>query len=138
MTTGRSDRLGAYRAAQRRFRPDRGQFERLVAEALASLPHEFRARLDNVALVVEDWPSPGLLQRQGLDPESDTLLGFYEGTPLGQRGSAYHLATPDRIILFRGPILAAGRTRAQVVREVRETVMHEVGHYFGLAEHELH
>jgi predicted Zn-dependent protease with MMP-like domain len=137
MSTGRSDRLDAYRTAQRRYRPDRREFERLAAEVLASLPHEFRARLDNVALVVEDWPSRGLLQRQGLDPEVETLLGLYEGTPLGQRGSDYHLAVPDRIILFRGPILAACETRAQVVREVRDTVVHEVGHYFGLAEPEL-
>ena len=130
--SGRSERIAAYRAVQQRYRPNRREFGRLVQEALASLPEEFRRRLDNVLVVVEDWPPGGQS-----DPADETLLGLYRGTPYGERGTAYHLATPDRITIYRGPILARARTRDQVLREVRDTVVHEVGHYFGLGEEEL-
>jgi predicted Zn-dependent protease with MMP-like domain len=100
------------------------------------LPDEFRQRLDNLAVVVEDWPSTGQTTAAG-GSEADGLLGLYQGTPLGGRGTDYHLAPPDRITIYRRPILALCRTRAEVVREVRDTVVHEVGHYFGLGEHEL-
>jgi predicted Zn-dependent protease with MMP-like domain len=132
----RQHRLNAYRSVQRRYRPGRRQFERLVLEALASLPNEFRQRLDNVALVVEDWPSTS--EATGADGgETHSLLGLYRGTPLGNRGTDYHLSPPDRITIYRRPILALCRTRAEVIREVRDTVVHEVGHYFGLGEDEL-
>ena len=133
MSLGRRERVAAYRAAQGRFRPDRRQFERLVAEALERVPAEFRARLDNVAVVVEEWP------REGRDGGTDDgpLLGLYQGTPLGERGTGYHLATPDRITLYRGPILALCRSREDVIREVRDTVVHEIGHFFGLGEADL-
>ena len=135
MSTIRRARLAAYRAAQHRYRPDRRQFERLVEEALAGLPTEFRRRLDNVAIVVEDWPSDAE-ERAGHGADGP-LLGLYQGTPFALRGTDYHLVPPDRIILFRGPILALCRSRAEVLREVRDTVVHEVGHYFGLSEDEL-
>src|SRR5690348_971518 len=117
MSPGRRERLAAYRAAQSRFRPDRRQFEWLVAEALEQVPQEFRARLDNVAVVVEEWPREG----RGDGAEGAPLLGLYRGTPLGERGTGYHLATPDRITLYRGPILSLCRSREDVIREVRDT-----------------
>lgn len=135
MTATRRDRLAAYRLSQRRYRPSRREFERLVAAAVAGLPAEFKTRLDNVALVVEEWPRQS---DQGPEEhESSTLLGLYQGTPLVRRGLDYHLVPPDRITIYRGPILAVCETRADVEREVRDTVLHEVGHYFGLEEHEL-
>lgn len=133
MSVGRRERVAAYRTAQGRFRPNRRQFERLVGEALDGLPERFRRRLDNVAVVVEEWPP----DRSGGAPTAGPLLGLYEGTPLGERGLGYHLVAPDRITLFRGPILALCRTRAEVIREVRDTVVHEIGHLFGLGDAEL-
>lgn len=129
MTSGRRDRIGIYRDIQRRFRPDRRQFEALVQEALAQLPETFLSRVENVAIVVEDDPrSPR---------EQEALLGLYEGIALPHRGDGYHLTAPDRITLFRRPILATATSREEVVKEIRDTLIHEIGHYFGLDEHEL-
>jgi predicted Zn-dependent protease with MMP-like domain len=136
MTSSRLERLAAYRSVQRRYRPSHREFELLVLEALEGLPEQFRALVDNVALVVENWP-PHKSPVPGESDAADDLLGLYEGTPFGERGVGYHLVTPDRITIYRGPILAACKTRAEVVREVRDTVSHEIGHYFGLGDDEL-
>jgi predicted Zn-dependent protease with MMP-like domain len=131
----RQERLADYRAAQRRYRPDREQLAQLAARLLDELPAEFRERLENVAIVVEEWPPAG---REGTDTgEPDLLLGLYQGTPYTRRDSGYHLAAPDRITLYRGPILQLCNTPAEVQREVRDTLLHEIGHFFGLEEHEL-
>jgi predicted Zn-dependent protease with MMP-like domain len=117
----------------------REEFEALVEEALAQLPTEFRAALDNVAVMVEEEPSNEDLEEVGIDPQDpdrDELLGLYQGVPLPERDSFYS-ALPDRVLVFRGPILRSADSRRQVVREIRETVQHELGHYFGLAEEEL-
>jgi len=135
MSADRRGRLAPYRSAQRRYRPDRRQFEQLVEEALDRLPEEFRRRIDNVAIVVEDWPRPS--DPGGGDTDGAPLLGLYQGTPFGLRGTDYHLVPPDRITLYRGPILSLCRDRADVLREISDTVVHEVGHYFGLQDDEL-
>jgi predicted Zn-dependent protease with MMP-like domain len=108
----------------------------LVAEAFERLPAEFRRRLENIAIVVANWPASHRCARQA-DLGPAPLLGIYRGTPLGQRGTDYHLVPPDRITIYRGPILAQCRDQAEVLREVRDTLVHEVGHYFGLDEKEL-
>jgi predicted Zn-dependent protease with MMP-like domain len=136
LSSNRGDRLAKYRSEQRRYRPSRREFERLVADALDGLPAEFRARLDNIAIVVEEWPeADGASGPDSVD--SSMLLGLYQGTPLGERSAGYHLVTPDRITIYRGPILAMCKSRADVLREVRDTVIHEVGHFFGLGDDEL-
>jgi len=115
------------------------EFESLVEEALEQLPEEFKEALDNVAVMVQEEPSDEDLEEVGIDPddpERDDLLGLYQGTPLTERDSFYS-ALPDRVLIFRGPILRACDTRRQVIREIRETVQHELGHYFGLEEDEL-
>jgi predicted Zn-dependent protease with MMP-like domain len=134
MTVGRRARLDTYRSVQRRFRPDRRHFERLVTEALEHIPAGFLDRLENVAIVVEEWPSPG---GAGRVAAQDSPLGLYRGMPITARDSGYHLVPPDQITIYRGPILALCRTRAEVIQEIRDTVVHEVGHYFGLEDHEL-
>ena len=113
-------------------------FETLVAEALDQLPVSIRERMENVAVVVEEWPRPTRLAALGYDPNQD-LLGLYEGIPRHQRGSGYHLAVPDRITIFRQPILDQAGTggREAIVREVRTTVIHEVAHHFGIDDEEL-
>jgi predicted Zn-dependent protease with MMP-like domain len=113
-------------------------FETLVAEALDHLPISIRERMENVAVVVEEWPRPTRLTALGYDPD-ESLLGLYEGIPRHQRGSGYHLAVPDRITIFRQPILdqAGSGGRDAIVHEVRKTVIHEVAHHFGIDDEEL-
>lgn len=115
------------------------EFEALVEEALEQLPEEFREALENVAVMVQEEPSAEDLEEVGIDPddpEADELLGLYQGVPLTERDSFYS-ALPDRVLVFRGPILRSCDSRRQVIREIRETVQHELGHYFGLEEDEL-
>lgn len=121
------------------MRVSREEFEALVEEALTQLPAEFRAALDNVAVMVEEEPSDDDLEGVGIDPrdpDRDDLFGLYQGIPLIDRDSFYS-GLPDRVLIYRGPILRACDTRREVIREVRDTVQHELGHYFGLEEHEL-
>jgi predicted Zn-dependent protease with MMP-like domain len=113
----------------------RGAFERLVEEALDQLPEEFAELLENVAVVVEEEPAPEVLDEMGMDPEEE-LFGLYLGVPMPERGSDYQ-ALPDRIALYRGPILRYCRDRREVIQEVRDTVVHELGHYFGLDDEEM-
>ncbi len=113
------------------------QFRTLVAEALDGLPPEFGELLDNVAVVVEDEPQPADLRALGMEPgEGTELLGLYHGTPLDARGFEYG-GLPDRVVIYRKPILRVARTRAEVIRQVQETVLHELGHHFGLEEDDL-
>lgn len=121
------------------MRVSREEFEALVERALAELPEEFKEALDNVAVMVEDEPSEEDLASVGIDPDDpdeDDLLGLYQGVPLRDRDSFYS-ALPDRVLIYRGPILRACDTRREVIREIRDTVQHELGHYFGLEEDEL-
>lgn len=113
----------------------RSAFERLVEEALDGLPEEFAAMLENVAVVVEEEPDPAVLHELGMDPEEE-LLGLYLGVPLPERDSQYQ-ALPDRVAIYRGPVLRICGSRREVVREVRDTVVHELGHYFGLEDEEM-
>jgi len=114
------------------------EFERLVEEALDSLPERFAALLDNVVVVVEEEPHGSDLDL--LDHDHDhgrgELLGIYRGTPLTRR-SYDSFRMPDQIAIFRGPILRVSRTRSDAHRQIRETVIHELGHYFGLSDEEM-
>jgi len=114
----------------------RGRFEQLVVEALDSLPGRFRAHLRNVAVIVEDEPSPELLEEMEVPP-GETLFGLYHGTPLTERPWDYGNALPDRIVVFRRPNEADCASEAEVVTNIGETLIHEVGHFFGLSEEEI-
>lgn len=118
-----------------RLRLDSDEFARLVEKALDDLPGEFGEALENIAVVVQEEPDLELLTEYGFDPKEE-LLGLYEGVPLSERDSFYQ-ALPDRISIYRGPILRHCRSRREVVREVRDTVVHEIGHYFGLGDDEM-
>jgi predicted Zn-dependent protease with MMP-like domain len=111
-------------------------FEALVAEALEELPQEFKPYLDNVAVVVESVPSPALLQEMGLWPDH-TLLGLYQGVPLPERGFGYGNRLPDCITIFQQPIEALYHTPGEIKEAVKETVVHEIGHFFGLDDTQL-
>ena len=112
------------------------EFEALVERALEELPEELLALLDNVAVLVEEEPSPEELQEVGLPP-GEELFGLYHGTNLLERDTYYAGTLPDRVIIFRGPILRACNDRREVIREVRDTVVHELGHYFGMEEDQM-
>jgi len=107
------------------------QFEQAVDRALESLPPEFQQLLDNVAIFIEDHPSRSLLRELGMSP-NDTLLGLYEGIPQTERTTSYDLVAPDRITLFQRPIEESCRTDAEVAEQIRRTILHEVGHHFGI------
>jgi len=114
----------------------RERFRQLVSEALDTIPARFRRHLENIAIVVEDEPSPALLDEMEVE-EPDTLFGLYQGTPLTERRWDYGNVLPDRIVLFQGPIEDVSETEDDVVTEIGETLIHEVGHYFGLSEEEI-
>jgi predicted Zn-dependent protease with MMP-like domain len=114
----------------------RWHFDRLVAEAVDELPRGFRRRLRNIAVVVESEPSRELLEDMGLWPHG-TLLGLYQGVPLTERGFSYGNVLPDRITIFQKPIEAVCRTREEIKEAVKDTVKHEIGHYFGLDDARL-
>ncbi len=111
------------------------EFQGLVLEALERLPEEFKARLSNVDVIVQDWPSREQLEVAGLNHPSE-LLGLYEGVPLTERES-YNLVLPDRISIFQRPIEALCRGREEIIREVRTTVAHEIAHHFGIDDDRL-
>jgi predicted Zn-dependent protease with MMP-like domain len=114
----------------------RREFEELVARALARLPRRFRERLQNVAVVVEDWADEALLEEMEIEPP-DTLYGLYRGTDLTRRDSTYGGVLPDVITIYQGPIEEDADSVAEMEQMVRDTVIHEVGHYFGLDDERL-
>lgn len=115
---------------------DRSHFEKLVDQALSNLPPEFAARLDNVAIVIADLATPDQLDNADQrDPHG--LLGLYEGIPLTERPNGYAGALPDRISIFRIPIEEMCRSDEEIKEQVKKTVMHELGHYFGMDEGQL-
>lgn len=111
-------------------------FEDLVKEALDSLPPEFQEKLSNVSIVVEDFPPQDILREKNLhSPYS--LLGLYVGVPQNRRGMGYSFILPDRILIFKKPIEARASTPEEIRALVKEVVLHEIGHHFGLSEEEL-
>ncbi|MCS7246115.1 MAG: metallopeptidase family protein [Thermomicrobium sp.] len=113
----------------------RRAFEELVREALDALPPSLRDALDNVAIVIER--EPRVRHRRIAGVRTGTLYGLYEGVPLPARTVDYGMVTPDVITLFQGPLCRAARDRADLVRLVRETVLHELAHHFGLDDRRL-
>jgi predicted Zn-dependent protease with MMP-like domain len=114
---------------------DSGEFETLVGEALDSLPERFASLVDNVVVTVEEEPGP--TDRALLAHHHDELLGVFRGLPLTARRHDMLPLLPNQIAIFRGPILRVTHTRAHAVDQIRKTVIHELGHYFGLADHEM-
>jgi predicted Zn-dependent protease with MMP-like domain len=115
---------------------NRREFERLVAEAVTLIPKRFRREMQNLALVVEDQPSADLLAEMAIDPP-DSLYGLYQGTPLPERSWAYGNALPDRITIFQRPIEEDCDDEDEMRAMIGETLIHEVGHYFGMSEEEI-
>jgi predicted Zn-dependent protease with MMP-like domain len=114
----------------------RAEFEHLVVEAVMLIPRRFRREMKNLALVVEQEPGPDLLRDMEIKPP-DSLYGLYQGTPLTERGWADGNALPDTITLFQRPIEDDCSDEDEVRAAIGETLIHEVGHYFGLSEEEI-
>ena len=113
----------------------RAEFERLVRDALEEVPKEISARLDNVDVVVEDRPTRNQLVGTRIE-EDQYLLGLYEGIPLTDRYD-YTMVLPDKITLFQRNIEAICSSEEEIIREVRDTVVHEVAHHFGIDDERL-
>jgi len=112
---------------------ERAAFRRLVEEALVRIPDEFQAAMQNVGIVVEDWPDPALMEEITGDPE-EVLYGLYTGTPLPDRGADYGNTTPDVITLYQGPLEADFPDPSDLRDEIEITLVHELAHYFGFGE----
>ncbi|MFH1746854.1 MAG: metallopeptidase family protein [Planctomycetota bacterium] len=111
------------------------EFDRVVEEALAEVPEEFDNFLDNVLIEVQPLPDAKLQQKHDLP---NCLLGLYIGRPLAEKGpEMVHATMPDRILIFRDNLRRVCRTRAQLLRQIRVTVLHEIGHHFGMNEDQL-
>jgi len=115
---------------------DRSSFEKLVENALTRLPHRFKQKIKNISIEVEDSPSPEVLQDMGI--ERGTLFGLYQGVPLTAREWNYGNVLPDRIVIYQRPIEQAAQSPEEIEEVVLETVIHEIGHYFGFNDDELY
>ncbi|MFC1966140.1 metallopeptidase family protein [Chloroflexota bacterium] len=115
---------------------NRERFERLVAKAIEDLPDEFLARMENVDVVVGDYPTRSQQSRVGLRRDQ-TLLGLYEGVPLTKRGAHYGLVPPDKITIFQKPIEARCRHDDEIAAEIQSVVKHEIAHHFGVSDARL-
>ena len=117
-----------------KFTPD--EFEQLVVQALDDLPEFFQQKLQNIEVVVAEWPTPAELNAVGMK-SGQLLLGLYQGVPLTKRTTNYNLVLPDKVTIFQGPIERVCRTRSQVIRQVQRTVKHELAHHFGISDDRL-
>jgi predicted Zn-dependent protease with MMP-like domain len=114
----------------------REMFTQLVADAVDTLPLEFRDQLSNIEIVVEDWPDREILKRAGVSHPAE-LLGFYQGIPQTRRTHSYGLVLPDKISLFQRPIEMRCRTPEEVTRMITHVLRHEIAHHFGIDDQRL-
>jgi predicted Zn-dependent protease with MMP-like domain len=113
-------------------------FERLVEEAIASIPEDFRRRMENIAIVIEEEPDEADLDELEIEIDDESeLLGIFRGVALTEMSYDQLPGLPNQVAIFRGPILRCCSTRQEAIREIRETVIHELGHYFGLSDEEM-
>ena len=115
---------------------ERETFEELVRQAVATLPEEIAERMSNVDVEVQERPTERQLRSLGV-PSGQTLLGLYQGIPLTRRTSGYNLVSPDRIIIFQRPLELMSRGGNDLVGRVRDTVIHEIAHHFGISDERL-
>jgi predicted Zn-dependent protease with MMP-like domain len=111
-------------------------FQEALRQALDDLPDPFRQALENVAIVVEEWPPDWLLDELGVPPDG-TLYGFYHGVPMPERSVSLSGNLPDKISIYRGPLQEDFPRAAELRRQIRVTLLHEIGHYFGMDEEAL-
>ncbi len=115
---------------------DKLSFEKLVQNSLRRLPRRFKNKIKNMTIEVEDRASPALLKDMGI--ERGDLFGLYQGIPLTEREWNYGNVLPDRIVIYQQPIEAAASSPEEIEEIVMDTVVHEIGHYFGFDDEELY
>jgi predicted Zn-dependent protease with MMP-like domain len=115
---------------------DRRTFERLVAQAVDALPGEFRDKLDNVEVVVQDWPGQETMRLANVRSRAQ-LLGYYHGVPQTKRSHRYMLVLPDKISIYQRPIEMRCRTAEDVRRTIHHVLRHEIAHHFGIGDERL-
>jgi predicted Zn-dependent protease with MMP-like domain len=115
----------------------RSELEEVAADAIDQIPPALLELIDNVVIQVEDEPDQATMRELGLDPRTDTLLGLYTGIPLDVRGDGYGAVLPDVIQLYRRPLLESCSSRDELIHEIQLTVLHELGHHFGLTDDEM-
>ncbi len=115
---------------------DRPSFEKIVEKSLERLPKRFKGKLRNIIIEVEDYPRRELLEDMGIT--SGTLFGLYQGVPLTEREWNFGNVLPDRIVIYQKPIERAAASPEEMEEIVLDTVMHEIGHYFGFSDKELY
>lgn len=113
------------------------EFDRLVTKAMDELPQDYIKGLENIAILYADFPDEYQRQKAHLD-DHHILLGLYEGIPLTQRGAGYSFVLPDKITLFKNPLLSLARTPDELFEQVKRTLWHEIAHYYGLSHKDMH
>ena len=108
------------------------QFDAMITRAMDELPQQYIKGLDNVAIVMADWPTEEQIVKMKLRENNSILLGLYEGIPLPQRGAGYTFVLPDKITLFKHSILRIVRSEAELFEQIKRTLWHEIAHYYGL------
>jgi predicted Zn-dependent protease with MMP-like domain len=116
---------------------EKQKFEALVFRAIEALPTEFQSKLENVDVIIEDWPSPNQISRLGLRYKTQ-LLGLYEGVPQTKRDSGYNLTPPDKITIFQKPIELKSSSDKEIETEIGRVVRHEIAHHFGIGDAALY
>lgn len=113
------------------------EFSNMIDEALASLPVKYTHAMDNVVIVYEDEPTEEQREKMHLR-DSQTLFGLYEGIPMPQRGAGYNLVLPDKITIFKNPIVQNSQDIIDLKKQIRHTLWHEIAHHFGLDHDQIH
>ncbi len=116
---------------------DAKELKKEAARVLRELPEEFRSRLENIEIVIEKRPRNRQLKALGLDPAEDTLYGLYQGTPLSERSVLFPPILPDKITLFSEPLLRDFPDANELREQIRQTIIHEIAHYFGMSDEEI-
>ncbi len=116
------------------FELDLEEFQEVITRAIESLPDEFRSKLDNVDVVIEDYPPRAVM---GELPRGGLLLGLYQGVPQKRRTSRYGLVLPDKISIYKKNIEAISSSREEIYERIRKTLLHEIGHHFSLTDGDL-
>jgi len=115
---------------------DEDRFVELVRRAVESIPDELKTHMENVDIVVQDWPTAEQMRRAGV-PDGNILLGLYEGVPRTARGIWYGQVVPDKITIFRWPLLQIAADFDDLQQRIRHTVIHEIAHHFGISDSRL-
>lgn len=120
------------------------EFAEAIEQAVDSIPDQFITALENIVLTMDDEPTDFQLDNvrkshpDQIDPRYGEVLGLYEGVPITKRGGAYGNVFPDVITIFKGPHERIYRTRESMIEGIRKTVVHEIGHYYGMTDEQLH